>query len=275
MNSLHCANCNAAVGAYDRFCENCGALLPGDSANGEAPGSPYAKAVDQASGAQGESALQDGAQAQTAARDAFFPTGNDQGAFFPDEAGQAGYAQASYAQPAYAEPAYAAGVAGAGAAAAASGATAAASGSVVASGPYAQATYAQPTYANPAPTYMADPSYGAETAPGTAYGLAVASLVMGILGVLSFGIVFIFGIIGAILGIVALSMRSGYRKRGLYDRHQGVTLGMGIAGIVMNVVAVIVLVSLIAVGAMIAEDEAYSDIWDDYGIEEILDEIDA
>ena len=167
------------------------------------------------------------------------------------------YTQSEYAQPSYSQPA---------------GYTQPATYAQPMN--YAQPTYAQPayqTYAQPASPYE---SFGADTAPAGGFGLAIASLVVGIIGLLTFGIFGFTGIIGLIFGIIALALRSGYKKRGLYDRHAGSTAGLAIGGIITNVLAMLLFVVLLYIGIMYA-DETYDstyDYLDDTTIEQLIGE---
>ena len=136
---------------------------------------------------------------------------------------------------------------------------------------YAENTYydtAYQTYAQPAPPYGLD-----NVASATGFGLAITSLVLGICGLLSFGIVVFFGVIGIIVGVIALVLRSGYAKKGLYDSHAGSTLGLAISGIVTNVLAILMFCLLLYIGFTVAEEEGYdTSIYDSSSIEHILGE---
>lgn len=106
-------------------------------------------------------------------------------------------------------------------------------------------TYHRPTpppaYGYDAYGYDAPPDYfGAPLKKRT--GHAVASLVIGIIGFFTFGILFIGSIVGTVLGVVAL--KKGNREPATYGGK-----GLAIAGIIMNVVA---LVSIVPIGIVAA-----------------------
>ncbi|MDO4533090.1 MAG: zinc ribbon domain-containing protein [Coriobacteriia bacterium] len=136
---------------------------------------------------------------------------------------------------------------------------------------YAENTYydtAYQTYAQPAAPYGLD-----NAASATGFGLAITSLVLGICGLLSFGIVVFFGVIGIVLGIIALVLRSGYAKKGLYDSHAGSTLGLAVAGIITNFLAILMFCLLLYIGLTVAEEEGYdTSVYDSTSIEQILGE---
>ena len=73
---------------------------------------------------------------------------------------------------------------------------------------------------------------------------------------LSFGIIAVFGIVGIVLGAVAISKRNKYAQDGLDDPHNGTTFGLGVAGIITNVVAILVFCTLLVIGIAVSEDEA-------------------
>jgi hypothetical protein len=71
--------------------------------------------------------------------------------------------------------------------------------------------------------------------------LAIASLVLGIFSLIEFGALFVFGIAGIILGVIALRQ---LRLRIFPDRPQGARLAW--TGIVLSVVSLIIAVYLYA-----------------------------
>ena len=152
-----------------------------------------------------------------------------------------------------------------------------ASGTAYAEPVYAEpSSYAENTYYDTAYQTYAQPAapYGLDNVAGTAgFGLAITSLVLGICGLLSFGIVVFFGVIGIVLGIIALVLRSGYAKKGLYDSHAGSTLGLAISGIVTNIIAILMFCLLLFIGLTVAEEEGYdTSVYDSSSIEHILGE---
>ena len=290
---MNCPQCNAPTIDKARFCENCGALLPSTAASTPTPASPYDSAStpsaptyatpisassapvppspydDAARGGKHASASGDitrsgsfiagfaGAAAESidiaksmaqpkpptseATRSSSIGGGKDPYAAAVNAAGSSstsfGQAQPTYAQPTYAEP----------------------------------ASYAQPTYAQPANPYAT----AVDTAPAGAFGLAIASLVIGIIGLLTFGIGGIFGFLGIIFGIIAIVVRSGYKKKGLYDSRAGSTMGLAIAGIVTNVLAIMIFIMLIFIGMTVADESYEYDFSDEPSIEQLLGEENA
>jgi hypothetical protein len=99
--------------------------------------------------------------------------------------------------------------------------------------PPSQATPPHPSYP-PQPPYPPYPSFQAQTTSG----VAIASLVLGILGFLT-----ITAVLGIILGIVALGRVRATGQRGR---------GLAIAGIVVSVAWLGLLVALLVVGAVTA-----------------------
>jgi hypothetical protein len=126
----------------------------------------------------------------------------------------------------------------------------------------AAAGFASAPAASPytAPYTPATPS--TQTAPAAAFGLAIASLVIGILGVVTFGIFGFLGLLGVAFGVIALILRSGYAKRGLYDQHAGSSLGLGIAGIVLNALSLAIFTFIIALAifAVNADPSFYDEL---------------
>ena len=74
-------------------------------------------------------------------------------------------------------------------------------------------------------------SAAANVAPATAFGLAIAGLILSLLGVPC--------VLGVILCIVALVLNSRYNKSGMLNRHKTSTLVLSIIGLVAGLVAVV------------------------------------
>ena len=125
------------------------------------------------------------------------------------------YAQSAYAQPAYAQPAYA---------------TAGAAANVQ---QYAGGTYGQTAVQMP----------GRATSASSTSGLAVASLVFGILSVLTSFLLVGLGLINSILAVV-------FGATGIVSckRHGKSGKGLAIAGLIMGAFGLIIVISRIAKG---------------------------
>ncbi|MBE6470124.1 MAG: zinc-ribbon domain-containing protein [Coriobacteriaceae bacterium] len=261
MNGTNCPNCNAPVDPYDRFCESCGTLLTTSKATASETPVAGTESVEQQQAASADVA--------SPAEATPFDPSSPAAVAAPFAAGASAAYGSAAAEPdgsPYAKAVdYAHG-----------------NGTPFEAQPqqqsYGEATYASPTYA--APTYAAPAaptapyaSASAAVAPGAAFGLSITSLVLGILGIISFGVMFFLGFVGIILGIIALVMRSGYRKRGLYDSHSGATLGLSIAGIITNLLALIMLAAIVIVGVAVYENEdLYDEIMTDEQIEQLIED---
>lgn len=277
---MNCPNCYAPCGPADRFCESCGTPLhasaPSDSTPAPPP-SPYEQhagkhTTSQVKGSSVEPAAATPVTAPYASADTVYASApSAEEASMPVAASAAGavtYAAAApqptgaSSKPKGNDP-YAAAVNQA-------------SDTNGYAGSYAEPVYSEPVY--PQATYVdAPPSpyagSGTGQAPATAFGLAVTSLILGCLGMLSFGIIAIFGIVGIVLGAVAIGKRNKYARDGLYDPHNGTTFGLGVAGIVTNAVAILVFCALLAIGIAVSEDES-SFTYDSYspaGIEQYIE----
>ena len=113
-----------------------------------------------------------------------------------------------------------------------------------------------------------------ETAPGTAFGLAITSLVIGLIGFLTFGIFGFFCVVGIVFAIIALVLRSGYKKNGLLDTHSGSTLALAISGLITSVLAVLLFVVILVFAVAIVEDETSDIAFDDTTIEQLIEDAD-
>lgn len=248
---MNCPHCNTYVEPYDRFCENCGAILtygkdapnPHDAStskpehaktesNEPAPAAPFAPVPDVTPQAAAPFAPAPDAtpQAAPSAEPVFTPYAQDaeqeSAASSPEDSAQPKYSQPVYAAPVYEEPA-------------------------------PQPTYAPPAYEQPPeqPVYMpgyptqpvSTPYANTNVAPISAFVMAIVSLVLGCIGLITFGVFGFLGIVGLILGILALVMRSGYAKRGLVDQRSGSTTVIGVFGIITNGLALAIFIILIAV----------------------------
>ena len=277
---MNCPNCNAAVEPFDRFCENCGCVL--SHAPSAAPAQPYAASPDAAQGyvAAGtrepfvdpmaedaaadaapdapdspyETAEHIGQHAAPAQRETYVPTAAAVATAFAESAA----ATAAYIR----EDASTKGDPYAAAVKEAANPTSAAQPAQPASfqsgTPYAQPVYAQPSYQPSQPEapyydYRGDTPIGAPQASAAGLVLAIISLVFGCIGLLTFGLFGFLGVIGIILGIIALALRSGYAKRGEYDAHAGSTFGVGIAGIITNIIAFVIFMALVVFVAIAAD----------------------
>ena len=300
---MNCPNCNAPVEPFDRFCENCGSVLsaksatepaqplaPQDTAQGpvsegtrepfvdpmaedaamdiesEQPASPY------------ETAERVGKHAGAASTQTYVPTAQAVAAAFAESAAAA-YAHEDAASKG--DP-YAAAV---NATQTATPYAQVPQGTPVqGETPYAQPVYAQPqSYAQPVyppaqpavpyGDYRMENPTGAPKASAAGFVLAIISLVLGCIGLLSFGIFGFLGFVGIILGIIALALRNGYAKRGEWDPHSGSSMGLGIAGIVTNIIAMVIFVALVGLMAISADATSNEYAYDDIAsIEQILED---
>ncbi len=99
-------------------------------------------------------------------------------------------------------------------------------------------------YGSDVPGSNVPPGYPAGSAPGRSLpqGLAVASLVLGIIGVLTSWI-----LIGGLLGLVALIL--GFVALGKAKRGEAGGRGMAIGGIVTGAIALLITIGIVALGA--------------------------
>ncbi|MCS6553712.1 hypothetical protein K0028_01860 [Curtobacterium flaccumfaciens pv. flaccumfaciens] len=88
---------------------------------------------------------------------------------------------------------------------------------------------------------MSNPGNAPATNSGN--GIAVGSLVLGIVGVV---FAFLFSIVGLIAGIIGLVLGFIARRRAVGSR------GMVLAGIVLSVIAIIVAIIFMIIGAVVA-----------------------
>ena len=243
---MNCPNCDAPMKSTAKFCENCGSPIPATASAKHAadavpapPASPY------------ETKQTGGSHAPTAGTTPYASAASGNPYAQAESNAQASSSdthrqwrqeqppaqQPTYAQPVSAQPSY---------------------------------TYAQPAASRmPAP----DPAHGKERAPSTAFALAITSLVLGGIGLLTFGLFGFLGIIGLILGIVGMAKRSSYKNAGKYDQHESSTLVIGIAGIITNAIALLlfVAITLFTVYAVSAAED--TGVYDDpASIEQIVEE---
>ena len=280
---MNCPNCNASIELFDRFCENCGAFLEPKKVANEvtAPRAPYESASSigkhAASPEQAQTATADNqpaidAVASTAAHEA--PAAVPAGQIpKPAEDAHSPYASAvaQSVQGEEIDPQLASEVM---AAAAAVGKAYQAKAAENAS--YGETPFAQPVYAQPV---SRPETYGGyeiveNSAPATPFVLAIVGLVIGCAGLLTFGIGAIIAPLGIIFAIIALVMRSSYKKLNAYDKHESSTLVLGICAIVTNVLAMIALTALIIFGMAVSEYEDY-DYYNEPAIESITSQIDS
>lgn len=85
-------------------------------------------------------------------------------------------------------------------------------------------------------------------------GLGIASMVLGIISLVSFGSAFVLGVVGIVLGIVSLVQR-GQRRNG--------TSVYAVVGIVTGALSIIALVALVAAFLIrdVAKDIVYYSYW--------------
>ncbi len=108
--------------------------------------------------------------------------------------------------------------------------------------PYGQQPYQQQPYQQPVPHGYQQFGYGAVAAPGRTNGLAVTSMVLGIVGIVLFCLYAIPSILAVIFGAVALNQFK--TQPSVYTGR-----GMAIAGLVLGLIGVGILVLLLAVGS--------------------------
>ena len=237
---MNCPNCAAPLELTDRFCENCGTPVTAKATGTDGAASPYSAPSAPPSPYEDAPAPKH-AQRETSWGEPAIPVAvpaSTSSTQFPQESP----APASFDTEADASP-YAKAIRDAGNPGSSSGSSASPQNAPFGQAPTAspvtpQGSYGQNTAyapAQPAPPYAStyDPSGGRALAPGTAFVLAIVSLVLGCLGLISFGAFGFLCIVGVILGIVALVQRGKYQKQDLYDTHSSASLGLGIAGIII------------------------------------------
>jgi len=266
---MNCPQCNSPIEPTDRFCENCGSVLSSvkpnptyaaQSADGETlPPPPYVTA--EAPGRHSEEAM---------------PPMETPAAAVASAVVVAPPAASVNVNPEPEPPVINDGPYASAVRMAATGSSTPTDNPFASTAPDGDpAGYAQqqPYYQYDAPTVPPSPYYdSAATAPGTAFGLGIASLVIGIVGLLTFGIGGFFCVIGIVFAIIALALRSGYKAKGLHDTHAGSTLGLAISGLITNIMAVLLFVVIIIFAFAIAEDELSSSAFDDATIEQLIED---
>ena len=271
---MNCPQCNSPIEPTDRFCENCGSVLTSAKANpapslqstdgDTVPPPPYMTAEAPGKHSR-EAVLPVDVPAAPAAVSAAAPA--------VIAATASATVNAASEAPVINDGPYASAVR-----MAATGSSSAQESSIPTATPVgAPVGYAQPQpfaqydVASVPPSPYAD---SMETAPGTAFGLAITSLVIGLIGFLTFGIFGFFCVVGIVFAIIALVLRSGYKKNGLLDTHSGSTLALAISGLITSVLAVLLFVVILVFAVAIVEDETSDIAFDDTTIEQLIEDAD-
>lgn len=118
---------------------------------------------------------------------------------------------------------------------------------------YGQQDYGQQAYGQP---YGQPDAFGAQAAPQQANNMALAALIVGIIGIvfilLFFPLAIVFGIVAIVLGILGMRRAKAIETTSLAGS-QGSRKGMAIGGLVTGIIALVVGIVVMIVGIQVAQ----------------------